>query len=148
MRGAWTSICLAAALLTGGCLRAQMVEGNPIPREHLSKLQAGVTTKQEVLDWFGAPQSFTDLDVLHRLIQDTGYVPDELLDAPYADVLVFQLTRADIEGLVLVLYNHFDATVTTDRLIVFFDEQDHVLSWGFREGIVHDPDEEADDVED
>lgn len=135
LRAVGVSLLLAATLVAGGCVRAHLREGCPVASEHISRLEIGVTTKQEVLDWFGAPQSFTDLDVLHRMIQESGYVPEDVLEAPYADVLVFQLTEAVVEGYVLVFYNTFDVRVSTNRLIVFFDTDDRVLAWGFREGI-------------
>jgi hypothetical protein len=140
MLAARTGLLLAAGLSLCGCVQAKLVEGSPIAKEHVERLEVGVTTKQQVLDWFGAPQSFTDLDVLHRLIQETGHVPQDVLEAPYADVLVFQLTQAEVDGFILVLYSQFDVRVSTDRLIVFFDKNDRVLAWGMAEGIEEKPD--------
>lgn len=143
MRAARTCLLLVTGmLLLGGCIQARLVEGRPIAKEHVDRLEIGVTTRQQVLDWFGAPQSFTDLDVLHRMLQETGYVPADVLEAPYADVLVFQLTRADIDGMILIVYSEFDVRVSTDRLIVFFDDTDRVLAWGLAEGIQEDDDED------
>ena len=128
-------VVATAALLAPGCVQARLVEGSPIPFERIADLRAGVTTKQQVLEWFGAPQSFTDLDVLHRLIRETGYVTDEVVEAPYSDVLVFQLSEAEVEGLILLVYSRFDVRVTTERLIVFFDADDVVTSWGYGKAV-------------
>ena len=51
---------------------------------------------------------------------------------PYADVLVFELTRGRAKGVFLLLFNYFDVRVANDRLVVFFDDEDRVLYYGYR----------------
>ena len=125
---------LLASASSVGCINARLVDGNVVPEERLTQIQPGQTTKGEVLDWFGAPESFTDPSALRRLLEDNEVLPEDVLQMPFADVLVFELTRMRVRGLFLLLYNHVDIRSASDRLIVFFDDSDHVLYYGWRRG--------------
>jgi hypothetical protein len=115
-------------------VNARLVDGNSVSEERLAQIHPGETTKGDVLDWFGAPESFTDPSALRRLLEDSEVLPEDVLQMPFADVLVFQLTRMHIRGLFLLLYNHVDVRAATDRLVIFFDDQDRVLYYGWRRG--------------
>jgi hypothetical protein len=47
-------------------------------------------------------------------------------------VLVFELTRGRARGVLLIFFNYFDVRVANDRLVVFFDDEDRVLYYGYR----------------
>ena len=117
-----------------GCIHARLVDGNEVPAEHVAQIRPGETTKDEILDWFGAPESATDPGELRRLLEESEVLPEDVLGMPLADVLVFELTRVEVEGLLLLVYNRFDVWAASDRLVVFFDEESRVLHYGFRRG--------------
>ena len=122
------------AWLGAGCLSMRVVSGNEVPAARIPQIQPGQTTKAEILDWFGAPESYTDPSGLRRVLDDGVVLPEDVLSLPYADVLVFESTRGRVKGVVLILYNWFDIHVVNDRLVVFFDDQDRVLYYGYRKG--------------
>jgi hypothetical protein len=123
-----------AAWLGVGCVSMTVVAGNQVPTERVAEIQPGHTTKAEILDWFGAPEDYTDPSGLRRVLDGGELLPDDVLALPYADVLVFETTHGRVKGLILILFNWLDIRVTSDRLVVFFDDQDRVLYYGYRKG--------------
>jgi hypothetical protein len=117
-----------------GCVHGRLVDGNDVPAEHVAQIRPGETTKDEILDWFGAPESATDPGELRRLLEESEVLPEDVLEMPLADVLVFELTRVKLDGLFLLVYNRFDIRAASDRLVVFFDDEDRVVHYGFRRG--------------
>ena len=134
MRFGAVCVLMLVAGLGAGCFTIHVTSGNALPEERVGQIRPGETTKAEILDWFGAPEDYTDPSGLRRVFEDGVALPEDVLALPYADVLVFELTRAKAQGLVLILYNYFDIHVANDRLVVFFDHQDRVLYYGYRAG--------------
>jgi hypothetical protein len=112
----------------------RVVAGNHVPEARVAQLRPGETTKAEVLDWFGAPEDYTDPSGLRRVFADGIAAPEDVLALPYSDVLVYEESHGRVKGLLLILYNWLDVHVVHDRLVVFFDEQDRVLYYGYRKG--------------
>jgi hypothetical protein len=127
-------LLILTAVSGSACVNARLVDGNSVAEDRLPQIRPGETTKRDVLDWFGAPESFTDPSAVRRLLEDSEVLPEDVLQLPFADVLVFELTRMRVRGLFLILYNHIDIRSASDRLIVFFDESDRVLYYGWRRG--------------
>jgi hypothetical protein len=128
-------LVLAAVLWLGaGCFSMRVVAGNEVPEARISQIQPGQTSKAEILEWFGAPEAYTDPSGLRRVLDDGVVLPEDILALPYADVLVFETTHGRVKGVLLILFNWFDVHVVDDRLVVFFDDQDHVLYYGYRRG--------------
>ena len=125
---------VCAAWLCAGCFSIRVVSGNTVPAERVAEIQPGVTTRAEILEWFGAPEDFTDPSGLRRVFADGVMLPEDVLHLPYADVLVFELTRGRAKGVLLILFNTLEVHVANDRLVVFFDDQDRVLYYGYRAG--------------
>ena len=125
-------VCLA--WLGAGCFSMRVVAGNEVPDERVPQIQPGRTTKAEILDWFGAPEDYTDPSGLRRVLDDGVVLPEDVLSLPYADVLVFETTHGRVKGVFTIFFNWFDVHVVSDRLVVFFDDQDRVLYYGYRRG--------------
>lgn len=123
-----------ACIACPGCIHGRLVDGNEVSAEHVAQIRPGETTKDEILDWFGAPESATDPGELRRLLEESEVLPEDVLEMPLADVLVFELTRVKVEGLLLLVYNRFDVRAASDRLVVFFDAEERVVHYGFRRG--------------
>ena len=106
-------------------------------------IEPGVTTKGQILEWFGAPSSFSDTAVLERIISGAlsfdlvegfsqeSMLPEEVVSLPFADALVFRLVRAKLDGRFYVVYVSADVRIATDSLVVFFDEADRVKYFGY-----------------
>ena len=127
-------VLVCAAGLTTACFTIEVTAGNEVPPDRVAQIQPGVTTKPEILDWFGAPEDYTDPSGLRRIFAEGVAVPEDVLQLPYADILVFELTRGEMRGLLLLVFNWFEVRVANDRLVVFFDEQDRVLYYGYKNG--------------
>jgi hypothetical protein len=133
--GPRVALLLALAWIAcAGCIQARLVDGNEVPDERVAQIRPGETTKDQILDWFGAPEAATDPGELRRLLEESEVLPEDVLEMPLADVLVFELTEVKLEGLVLLLFNRFDVRAASDRLVVFFDDQSRVVHYGFRRG--------------
>ena len=127
-------VLASCAWLGAGCFSMRVISGNEVPAERIPQIQPGQTSKAEILDWFGAPEAYTDPSGLRRVLDDGVVLPEDVLALPYADVLVFESTRGRVKGVLLILYNWFDIHVVNDRLVVFFDDRDRVLYYGYRKG--------------
>jgi hypothetical protein len=126
---------LAGALVVAmACVNVRYEEGNPVPAERIPEIVVGQTTRGDILGWFGAPETFTDTNVITNLVEDLGLSPQEALALPFADAMVFRFTNGRMKATVLGVYNSFDIRVTADTLVVFFDDQDKVSSYGYRKG--------------
>jgi hypothetical protein len=130
---AWL-LLLGWVWLGAGCFSMRVVAGNDVPADRISQIQPGQTTKAEILYWFGAPEDYTDPSGLRRIFADGVAAPEDVLALPYADVLVYEEAHARVKGLLLFLFNWFDVHVVQDRLVVFFDDQDRVLYYGYQKG--------------
>ena len=126
----WVLAGMASCVL--GCFSIHVTAGNQVPAERVGQIRPGETSKAQILDWFGAPEDYTDPSGLRRMFADGVAVPEDVLQLPYADVLVFELTRGEVKGVLLILFNYFDVQVANDRLVVFFDDRDRVLYYGYR----------------
>jgi hypothetical protein len=121
-------------LCAPGCVIGRYEEGLPVAVDRIPDIVPGKTTKAEILEWFGAPSGLADAQLLESFLADRELMPGPVVDLPFADVLVYRLTRGRLEGLVLILWNRVDFHVTNDTLVVFFDADDRVSSYGFRKG--------------
>jgi hypothetical protein len=122
------------ACLFLGCFSIRVVSGNSVPAEQVRAIEPGVTTRAEILEWFGAPEDYTDPSGLRRLVARGVVIPEDVLHLPYADVLVFERVRARAKGVFTFFFNAFEVQIAPDRLVVFFDDEDHVLYYGYRAG--------------
>jgi hypothetical protein len=129
-----TVLLLASLAATPGCVIGRYTEGEVIKADQIPRIVLGETTKAEILDWFGSPQSFTEANFIEKFLADEDLSPGAITNLPYADVFVYRLTKGRLRGYVLVLFNHIRLDVASDSLIVFFDEEDRVLYYGWRKG--------------
>jgi hypothetical protein len=129
-----TGSLLLLLLCATGCVIGRYEEGLPVAADKVPLIVPGQTTKAEILDWFGAPSGLADAQLLESFLVDRELAPGPVVDLPFADVLVFRLTRGQLEGVVLILFNMVDFRVASDTLVVFFDEHDKVSEYGFRKG--------------
>lgn len=127
--------CLALAVqLASGCVMGRYSEGQPLELEKLDRVKPGETTKSEILEWFGSPQSYADPTLLEEAQTQLGLTLGPVVDLPYADVLVYRMTEGRLRAVVLILFNHIDLRVASDTLVFFFDAEDKLLYYGLREG--------------
>lgn len=129
---------LLGALLLGlgsGCVLARYHEGNRLPTERVERIEPGVTTKAQILDWFGPPQNYGEDSLIERMIVDGA--PPEGSWAPerLQNVLAYEFHEGRARGVLLFLFNYMELRVHSDRLVVFFDEEDVVRYFGVERGV-------------
>lgn len=126
------SAVLSSLLLTG-CLMGGYTGGGAVSPDLVSQIEAGVTTKAQILDWFGAPAQFTDATTLGRALDATDLTPEDVVGLPFADIVVYRQTRGQLRAVIFLLFNYFQWTIASDTLVVYFDEEDRVLYYGYSE---------------
>ena len=134
-RGCPLRVCgaLLLWLSSSGCITGGYATGHEVPADLVAKIELGVTTRSEVLDWFGSPLHFTDATTLGRALDATDLTPEDVIGIPFADVLVFRRTKGRLSGLILILYNTGTWKIASDTLVVYFDDDDRVLYYGYSE---------------
>lgn len=123
---------LCAGMIGTACVIGRYEEGDAIPWERVEAIQPGVTTKAEILSWFGAPRNFVDGTALDEFLEDQELLPESPIRPTAADVFAYQRGRGRLEGLTLIFYNRFDLRIDAELLVVFFDEDDRVSYVGVR----------------
>ena len=124
-------LTLLMCLTQVGCVIANYSEGNRIPMDRVESIQPGVTTKQDVLDMFGPPQDYTDASILEQLITEehSPYAPEQL-----PDVIAYEFHEGRASGVVTLFVNVIKLEVDSDRLVIFFDENERVRYYGVHRG--------------
>jgi hypothetical protein len=127
---------LALALLCIPALSACFIvrghQDRPIDPDKIPMLQRGVTTKKEVLEMFGPPQSIDAREIVAA--GDLLGVPgdhrrvEQLVSARY---FRYSYYRANGWALITFAFNYVDADVKADSLVIFFDGNDVVEDYAF-----------------
>lgn len=64
----WFIILVAGVCLLSGCAIGTYSEGKRVDAAQVGEIQPGVTTKADLLAWFGPPSNFSDASLLEELI--------------------------------------------------------------------------------
>jgi len=126
---------LALPLVMSGCLvvSASGSFGPQLDPGVVARIVPGETTKREVLAWLGPPEEYLRSEVVESLADETTRVSGALaLGNRAQDAFSWQRDTLVGRGHILLVYNHFQADVKSDVLVVFFDEQDRVREVSFR----------------
>jgi hypothetical protein len=132
-------IALVALVALSGCIRGYYNEGGEIPWERVEWIEAGQTTRSEILEWFGAPQNFSNPAALTSFMESNGLEADSFAQYPFTDVFVYQLHRGYLVGIAAIFYNRFDLRIASDTLLILFDAADRVRHIGVRRAPPLDP---------
>jgi len=125
---------LSLVFLLAGCVIARYYEGPKISEEKIKEIKPGVTTKAEIINWFGPPQNYISPTVFNEILREMDVTREPLTNYPFANILSYQFNRGNIRAIVLVLFNFVDANVKSDHLIILLDENEKVKYYGFRKG--------------
>lgn len=153
-------IGLVLGLTSGGCAIGTQKSGRVIDSRQISEVQVGVSTKQDVLDLFGPPNSYTRVgatlsaagpSLLGRPGTAVGQTPGQ--GAPMAaqgtieakaaeDVFVYEYTEDHESFFTVLLFTYFQRNTISDRLMVFFDTKDVVKYLAFAKQTDAEPEDE------
>lgn len=131
-------LLLALAVLAGpACLYVggRTSAGSRLDQGLEQRIAPGRTTKGEVLELLGPPREFQRPEWTAALVDDRVRVAGALSIANRAqDVFTYQFDKLEMKGTALILYNQINATVRSDLLVIFFDDQDVVVDVSLRQG--------------
>jgi hypothetical protein len=125
---------LSLVFLLAGCVIGRYHEGPKISEEKIREIKPGVTTKAEIVSWFGPPQNYISPTVFNEILREMDVTREPLTHYPFANILSYQFNRGNIRAIVLVLFNYVDANVKSDHLVIFLDENEKVKYYGFHKG--------------
>jgi hypothetical protein len=126
-------LCVLSVSLVG-CAIGRFYSGSRITEDKIKDIKLGVTTRQEILDWFGPPQNYLSPSLLNEMLRQYEVTQEPLTNYPFANILSYQYDRGNFKLLILVAFNYFEAEVKTDHLVIFFDENERVKYYGFQRG--------------
>ena len=121
-------------LFSTGCVVGRYYEGPNIIAEKVKDIKPGITTKEEIIEWFGPPQNYMTPTVFNKILRDLEVTGEPLTNYPFANILSYQYDQGNIRALILVLFNYAEAKVKSDHLVIFLDENERVQYYGFRRG--------------
>jgi len=132
----WSLIIMILPLILAlsGCVVGRYYEGPQITPEKIREIKPGVTTKQEIISWFGPPQNYISPTIFNEILRELDVTREPLTNYPFANILSYQYNRGNIKAIVLVLFNFVEAKVKSDHLVIFLDENDRVKYYGFHKG--------------
>ena len=125
---------LFLALFLEGCVVGRYYEGPKISPEKIKEIKPGITTKEEIISWFGPPQNYISPTVFNEILREMDVTREPLTNYPFANILSYQYNRGNIRAIVLILFNFVEAKVKSDHLVIFLDENDRVKYYGFHKG--------------
>ena len=120
--------------LLSGCVVGRYYEGPQISPEKIREIKPGITTREEIISWFGPPQNYISPTVFNEILREMDVTREPLTNYPFANILSYQYNRGNIRAIVLVLFNFVEAKVKSDHLVIFLDENDRVKYYGFHKG--------------
>ena len=128
------TLMLYTAVFLSSCLRANFVEGTRIETSEVQMINPGVTTREEILKWFGPPTEFANPGTLKLILNQLDLVTEPVLSHPFEDAFTYEFVQGKSRILFLILFNKVDIDVKSDVLIVFFDEEGVVKYYAYRKG--------------
>ena len=117
-----------------GCAIGRYYGGSRIPEDRIQDIQPGVTTRQDILAWFGPPQNYLSPTLLNQILRQYEVTQESLSSYPFANILSYEFDRGNFRLLLLILFNYIEAEVKSDQLVIFFDENERVKYYGFHKG--------------
>ena len=136
MRATARKLWILGAILLGGvssgCISFSGHFGSEIPVESIPRIEDGITTREQVMSWFGPPSAFfrpSLLDVIFEQEEDIMKPRPALLD----DVFTYQYieTKSTL-FFIPFLVGIFDSVALSETLTIFFDETGKVEYHAYR----------------
>jgi hypothetical protein len=125
---------LFLSLFLTSCIIGRYYEGPKISEEKITEIKPGVTTKEEIISWFGPPQNYLSPTIFNQILRELDVTREPLNDYPFANILSYQFNQGNVRAVVLILFNYVEGKVKSDHLVIFMDENDRVKYYGFYKG--------------
>lgn len=127
-------LLLSLSLFLTSCVIGRYYEGPKISTERIRDIKPGVTTKEEIVSWFGPPQNYISTTVFNQILRELDVTRDPLNVYPFANILSYQYNQGNIRAVVLILFNFIEGKVKSDHLVIFLDDNEKVKYYGFYKG--------------
>ena len=124
------ALAVACAVLAAGCALGTQRFGREIDAQQIASLEIGTSTKADVLRLFGPPTAYSALPPV-AVASDATRESSPRLEEPDARVFEYQYREDRESFFTVILFTRFRREVSTDRLVVFFDERDVVRYVGY-----------------
>ncbi|MGE0713013.1 MAG: hypothetical protein AB7N76_07965 [Planctomycetota bacterium] len=130
-----STLCLALGLCLPGCAIGNQKTGRVIDPHLIPKVKVGTSTKQDVLDLFGPPTSYSRVGAAPIGSTLPGLLGRDAVQRPSGvvgggkeaeDVFVYEYVEDDESFFTMLLFTWFRRETLADRLMVFFDAKDVV----------------------
>ena len=125
---------LSLSFLLLSCVIGRYYEGPQLSQEKINEIQPGVTTKEEIITWFGPPQNYMSPTFFNEVMREMEVTGDPLTNYPFANILSYQYNRSNVRAIILILFNYVEAKANSDHLVIFLDDNDRVMYYGFHKG--------------
>ncbi len=127
-------LLLFLSLLLTSCIIGRYYEGPKIPEEKIKEIKPGITTKEEIISWFGPPQNYLSPTIFNQVLRELDVTREPINYYPFANILSYQFNQGNVRAVVLILFNYVEGKVKSDHLVIFMDENDRVKYYGFYKG--------------
>jgi len=139
MRATVEKLSVLGAVLLGavlsGCISFSGHFGTEIRVEHIPRIEEGVTTREEVMSWFGPPSAFFNPTFLDVILGEE----DEMMDSEVGllnDVFTYRYIENKSTLLfVPILVGFVDTVAVSETLTIFFDENGRVKYHAYRRDV-------------
>ena len=128
----WLLGGILPALALSGCISFSGHFGTRIRVENIPRIENGVTTREQIMGWFGPPSAFFNPTFLDIIFEN-----EEEMVGPGAAVLNDVYTYRYIENKTTVLFvpifvAFLDTVAVAETLTIFFDENGRVEYHAYR----------------
>ena len=133
----WVGV-VAVTLSLSGCVIGRARLDHPLDARKIASIQRGVTTRAEILERFGPPQEIDGRELtafgisLDEALSSRGGKPP-LERAVSVRYFRYAYVRANSWLLTIILVSFVDFDAKRDTLIVFFDGDDKVEDFAYRQ---------------
>src|SRR4030042_6407025 len=125
---------LCLSVLLTGCIIGRYYEGPKIAEERIIDIKPGITTKEEIISWFGPPQNYLSPTIFNQILRELDVTREPINYYPFANILSYQFNQGNVRAVVLILFNYVEGKVKSDHLVIFMDENDRGKYYGFYKG--------------
>jgi hypothetical protein len=70
----------------------------------------------------------------NEVMREMEVTGDPLTNYPFANILSYQYNRSNVRAIILILFNYVEAKANSDHLVIFLDDNDRVMYYGFHKG--------------
>ncbi len=127
-------LLLFLSLFLTSCIIGRYYEGPKIAEEKIKEIKPGITTKEEIISWFGPPQNYLSPTIFNQVLRELDVTREPINYYPFANILSYQFNQGNVRAVVLILFNYVEGKVKSDHLVIFLDENDRVKYYGFYKG--------------